>query len=222
MIPFEKINAAKHIVVLCSEESFANANVLYSYILTLHKKVSIVSEEKLPKKYAFLAWYDKVRSLAPSTADMQLKAGKDTFALYTALQQHEIKINQKMATALFAGLLMQYDSSKRSECSGMVFAAFSELIALGAAFKECVKYLQNFEPLSLLRLKAIMYTNMRLRDNARIAEVYICDEDLKRSGADMKAAVRILYDFLSLAHVVEVQLLKSDANNTIIKSIKEI
>jgi phosphoesterase RecJ-like protein len=222
LIPLEKIESAKHIVVLCDEESFANANVIYTYLLTLHKKVSLVSEEKLAKKYAFLPWYDKLRTTAPTSSDMFLESDTDTLSLFRFLQKHAIKINQKMATALYAGLMMQYNYCKRSDCDGMIFAAFSQLIELGAEYKICVKYLQNFEPLSLLRLKAILYANMRLHDNAREALVYICDEDLKRSGAGMKDAQRIMSDFLSIAHVQEVHLLKSDANNEIIKSIKEI
>jgi phosphoesterase RecJ-like protein len=222
LIPLEKIESAKHIVLVCDEESFANASVLYTYVLTLHKKVSLVCSEKLPKKYVCVPWYEKVRSNVPSSYDMTLDVASDTSTLYAFLKENDIKINQKMATALYAGFMLQYDYCKRSDCDGTVFAAFSQLIEHGAEYKKCVNYLQNSQALSFLRLKAILYANMRLHDNGREAMVYVCDEDLKRSGASMKDAQRIMSDFLSLAHVQEVHMLKSDANNEIIKSIKEI
>jgi len=222
LIPLKKIELAKHIVLICKEESFANANALYTYILTLHKKVSLVSDETFMSKYAFLPWHDKVRSHVPASSDMILEVSVDTLDLYAFFNENSVKINQKMATSLYAGLMMQYDCPKRSNCDSIVFTAFSELIKLGAEYKQCVKYLQNWQALSSLRLKGILYTNMSLCENATVAEVYVCDADLKRSGADMKEAKRIMSDFLSLAHVQEVRLLKSDANNKIIKSIKEV
>lgn len=221
MNPLEKIKSAKHITLLCDEKSFANACALYTYILTLHKKVSLVSFETIPENFTFLSWYDKLRKNIPSSSDMIFEVNYDTLMLFDFFKTSAIKINQKMATALCAGVLIEYNNFKSSACNAIVFAAFSELILLNAAYKECVKYLQNFESLSLLRLKAILYRNMCLCDNATVAQVYICDSDFKRSGADMKQAEKIMYDFLSLAHVVEVRLLQSDKNNEILKSIKE-
>ena len=52
---FKKIDAAKHIEIIVEAENLFVGSALYSYILTLHKKVSLVcKEERIDHKFSFL------------------------------------------------------------------------------------------------------------------------------------------------------------------------
>lgn len=213
---------AKHIVITADNSSFANANALYSYVLSLHKKVSLVVREKIDVKFSFLPWFSKIRETVPTSADMIIQSQNDSAALYYEFKKHEIPINQKMATALFAGLLESSEGFLSSTCNGTTFALASELIELKAQYLTCKEYLQKRDSLALFRLKSLMYKNMLQSSNGQVVSVYVTDEDFKSSGATLKDAQKVQKELLNMVHVREVALYKSDENNKIIKVIKEI
>ena len=219
MTDLTEIDSFSHIVLLCDADSFANASAIYSYILTKHKKVSIVCETAIAKKYSFLPWFDKLRTKVPTSADCTIVVDDDILFLYDFFQKSSVKINKKMATALYGALLEKYDYFTSSECSGIVFATASQLIELNAAYQECVKYLQYNQPLAYFRLQSILYNNMLLTQNATVAILFVCEEDFKESGASMEDAYVIMNDVLKMAHIQEVQLIQKDENNKILKSI---
>ena len=222
LIPLQKIQNASHILMRVNSDSFANASVIYSYILTLHKKVSMSYEKDIDNKLSFLPWFSKLRGVSPSSADLVLDISSDSKELFLFLKEHKIKINQKMATALYAGLLKQFASFTSTQCDGTIFAMASELISLKAEYKICLDYLQKRVSLSSLRLKAILLKNLLLKDDARKAYLHICDEDMKVSGGTLEDAYLIMREVLNLVNVSEVLLVKTDENNKIIKNLKEI
>jgi len=217
---FNDIDHAKHIVIRSDSSSFANANALYSYILSKHKKVSLVVTQKIDARFSFLPWYAKRRENIPASADLIIDMQPDTIALYDILKKKSVTINQKMATALFAGLLEFTEGFFHA--NGTAFAVASELIELKADYLTCKEFLQKREPLSLFRLKSLLYENMCQSANAQIMNVYISDEDLKCSGATEQDVERLLKEVLKIVHVKEVRLYKSDDKNKILKSIKEV
>ncbi|SFV67025.1 FIG146085: 3'-to-5' oligoribonuclease A, Bacillus type [hydrothermal vent metagenome] len=219
MINLTKIDSFSHIVLVCDDDSFANASAIYSYILTKHKKVSIVCESGISKKYAFLPWFEKLRKNLPSSADCSIVVDDDVLALFDFFQENGVKINKKMATALYGALLQRYDYFRSMECSGIVFATASQLIELKAEFQECMQYLQYNKPLAYFRLESILYKNMLLKQNATLAVVPLCEEDLKESGASVDDAYLIMQDILQMAHVQEVQLVQKNKKSKILKSI---
>lgn len=220
MIPFNDIDNAKHIVIKTDADSFANANVLYSYILSKHKKVSLVITQEIDAKFSFLPWYAKQRENTPASADLVIQAQPDTVALFGLLKKNSVVINQKMATALFAGLLKSTEGFLNAD--GTAFAIASGLIEQKADYFTCKEFLQKREPLALFRLKSLMYKKMRQSENAQIMNMYISDEDLKSSGATGKDVEKVLKEVLKIVHVKEVRLYKSDDKNKILKSIKEV
>jgi len=220
LINLEKIVSSKHIVLLANEETFANASALYSYVLTLHKKVSLVQKEAISLNSSFLPWFDKLRENVPSSADLIVEVDSDVLALYDFLKNQEVKINKKMATALYAGVFKRYKMFESDDVDGIVFALASELVTLNADHKICLKYLKYNESLASFRLKAIMYKNMLLTENAKVAVVAVCEEDFFSSGADINTAFSIMNELLCLAQVQEVKLVKSDEENRTIKIIK--
>jgi len=219
---FDDIKNAKHIVIQTDNLSFANANVLYSYVLTLHKKVSLVATEQIDEKFSFLSWFSHVRETVSKQADCTIEAKPDATELYFALKEEGVPVNQKMATALFGALLEFTQGFSNAKCTATAFGVAAELIELKADHLTCKEFLQRREPLSLFRLKSILYKKMLQSDNAQVVNMYISDEDLESSGASLKDAEKVMREVLKMVHVKEVRLCKSDENNKILKSIKEI
>ncbi len=221
MIPKKQINESKHILIKSDKESLAQASALYSYLLTQHKKVSLYADA-IDRRFSFLPWIDKVRTNVPTSADLEIDSNIEIMVLYTFLQESDVKINAKMATALYAGFLKRYKNFISDDVNGTVFAALSQLITLGAEHKQCVKHLCKEVPLSMIRLKALLFKTFLLKENGKVACVSINDADLLASGASMEDALDAATELLNVVHVQEVHLVKSDENNKIIKIIKDV
>jgi len=222
LIAFNDVKNAKYIVIITDNNSFANANALYSYILSEHKKVSLVVTQEIDAKFSFLPWYEKRRENIPASADLIIEVQPDSVALFDALKKNDIAINKKMATALFAGLLEFTEGFFNVTCNGTAFAIASELITLKAEHVTCKEFLQKRDSLALFRLKSLMYKTMVQSADAQVIKVYISNEDLKSTGATQRDVEKVQKELLKIVHVKEVILYKSDENNKILKSIKEI
>ncbi len=220
-INLQKIEDSSHILLVADSSSFFNASALYTYLLTLHKKVSLQTKEELPKKFSFASWFEKSRLLAKSNAEYIVKVNSNTQKLYTFFVENEIKINQKMATSLYAGMLEQFKVFSSAECDGIVFATVSQLIALKAEYKKCNDCLVYSESLSFLRLKSLLLGTLSLKREANVAELFLSEKQLKESGANLEDAYALMDEALRLVHVKEVKLIKSDENNKILKILKE-
>ena len=221
MIPLIKIDKAKNIVVLTDSSSFANASAFYTYILTLHKKVSLVSiDSELEQNLSCIPWFDSVKKNISSSSDLIIDIREENELLFFCFKKHNIKINKKMATSIYVSILKATDSFINESVDSKVFLALSELISLGADYKICNNFILKSLPLSLFRLKSIMYRDMFLRYNAKLAVLYINKESLEKSGATLEDAHTIMKETLTIAHVDSVILLDTDLDNKQIKIIK--
>ncbi len=222
MISLEAIGSAKHIVILTSSDSFADASALYTHILRLHKKVSIVSESQtVDNGLSFLPWFDKLRDIVPSSADVVIDLDLEIESLYNLLKLNDITINNKMATALYAGLIQRFDGFLSNDIDGTIFADVSELINSGADYKLCNQSIMKRGSLSALRLKAIMLKNMILINDSKAALFQVNNDEFKSSGADLSEAYEIIKEGLNLPYV-EIAILL-DSENRVLKLInKEI
>ncbi len=218
----QDIQSASHIEIEVQEESLALGSALYTYILTRHKKVSFVCKtKKIDLKYSFLPWIEKIRTTNYLSADLNLKLQSSFLELFKALKLLGIKINPKMATALYSALILETDNFTNSKTDGTFFAIASELIQSGAEHKKSVQYLIKRCKLSELRLKSIMFNKMILRDSSKIAEFKLSEDDFKATGTTVCDAQKIMREALGLEYVQSVVLL--DKNSKIIKKIsKEI
>ena len=218
----EDIKSARHIELEVNEESLALGSALYTYILTQHKKVSFVCKIKeVNKKYSFLPWFEKLRVTNHSSADLSISLKSSSVELFKALKFANIKINPKMATALYSALILETQNFTNSKTDGTIFAIASELVKSGAQHQKSVQYLVKRATLSELRLKAFMLRSMTLKENAKVAEFIISEDDFKASGATLEDALKIMQEAFTLEYVQYVLLL--DENNKIIKTIsKEI
>lgn len=210
---------AKHILLLTGSDSFANTSALYSYVLTLHKKVSIQKVDDIEMSVSCLSWFDKIRDNAPLSADYIVNVSTDTKLLFDFFIKNEIKINKKMATSLYAGLLKQYKGFVSDDCDAKIFAISSKLIDLGAEYKLVNECLFEKMPLALFRLKAILFQSICLTKNATHAKVYVSSDDLKASGTLLKDAYAIMYEIKNIVNVKRVTLYKHDDENRELKTI---
>ena len=219
MTLLQDINNAKHIVIEFDEEYLASASALYTYVLRLHKKVSLLCpNQDLEARFSFLPWFNKIKKSGYSSADLHVELKLSALELYALFEKNTIIINQKMATSLYAGLLIETDGFKKIDSNGMIFAMAKQLVEAKAEYKSCTKYILNTKSLAHLRLKAILLKKMILQKNATIALIDIDENDLKSSGANLKDALEILKEALTLPHVKEAILEK---DKKILKKIKK-
>lgn len=222
MISLKSIEEAKHITILTSSASFSDASALYTHILRLHKKVSVVCENgTVDKRFSFLPWFDKLRNAVGSSSDLVLDLDRESEPLYELFKRDEISINKKMATALYAGLLERFNGFLSPEADGTTFALASELIDNGADYKLCNQFIMQRASLSMLRLKAIMLKAMLLINDSKAAFFLLSDDDLKSSGANYNEAYEIMNEALNLPYV-EMSILVSSENEILKLKMKEI
>lgn len=221
MISLKEIEKARNITILTDNRSFASASALYTHILRLHKKVNLVSQNgTLKVKLSCIPWFDKVRVTAGSSADLIIDMRLENGSLYELFKKEKITINKKMATALYADYLQRYDGFLNDEIDGIVFASISELIAYGAEYKLCNYMIMKNLPLSLIRLKSLLFRKMFLKESARIAIFEISLDDLKSSGASFEDVEVVLSEALNIVHVEKVVLLDADDENKLLKLIE--
>ena len=137
-----------------------------------------------------------------------------TTLVYDVLQASGVKINQKMALALYAGLIEETKCFAGIDSHGMVFALAKELISYGANHADVVKNILHSRSLGALRLKALMFEKMRFLFDARIVCFYLDCEDMKRTGARAVDAEFALEEALYLATVDVCMLIKEESQDS--------
>lgn len=143
-----------------------------------------------------------------------------TEILHDFFKENGVKINKKMATALYAGLLDDSDAFLSDEVDGTTFALAKELIERGADFKLCNKNIIKSVSLAALRLKAVMFKNMSLEFDARVALFCVSDEEMRVTGAVSEDCEAALEESLNLIHVEAALLLKQNSDFTIKGSLR--
>ena len=215
---FKEIKSAQHIEIIVDKEYLFVASALYTYILTLHKKVSLVCKDDLVDyKYSFLPWFEKIKRTDTPSADYKVVLDCSVLELFEMFKKLDIKINKKIATALYGAVLYETQGFTNSVLNGTFFAVSSELISAGAEYKLATTALIKSTTLGFLRLKSIMLEKMVLQNNAKAAVFVICDDDLKSTSASLLDAQNIMLEALELRYVEMVVLLDSDNKYEIIK-----
>ena len=259
----KRIDEAKHVVVIShinpDADSLGSASAFYTYLLTLHKKVSFFCVTKdINNKLSFIPWFEKIRNTFPSSADLAIAldcgnisrlgveldidlinidhhqsndsygeynllntdAISTTMILYNFFKDNGIKINKKIATAFYAGLLDDSNGFLDERVDGTIFAVIKHLVDSGADTKLCNKYIMQYMSLAAFRLKAIMLMNMQLFNNAKVAVFIVKDKDMLASGAVGEDCEFALEESLYLPSVEVALLLKENSNLTIKGSLR--
>ena len=112
----KKIDEAKHITVIAhinpDADSFGSASAMYTYLLTLHKKVSFFCVTKdINQKLSFLPWFDKVRDSFPSSCDLAIALDCGTLSrIGYKVECDLINIDHHKSNSLY-GVLSLVDST---------------------------------------------------------------------------------------------------------------
>ncbi len=142
-----------------------------------------------------------------------------TEVVYDFFVANDIKINAKMATSLYAGLVDDSDSFKSRDCTIKTFAMAQSLLESGAEHAMAITNLYHKKSLSYIRLKSIMLGAMELIADARVAIFDIDRESFNRSGAFIADAKAICEEALSLS-MVEVVVLFAESVDDVVVSIR--
>jgi bifunctional oligoribonuclease and PAP phosphatase NrnA len=139
-----------------------------------------------------------------------------TQVIYDFFNDHEIRINQKMATALYAGLLDDSSNFLSYKTDVKTFDMAKDLCELGAEIQTVSNYISKYLPLSAFRLKGAMMRDVRLYDNAGIAFFVVSQKMLEQYGAHPKDCETALEEGLYLP-TVEVSVLLCETKDLSIK-----
>lgn len=126
--------------------------------------------------------------------------------LYEWFLEQDIKINGKMAHALYAGLMDDTKCFRDPRCTVKIFGMAHRLLELGADHEECVNGLYNTKSLASLRLQSEMLKHMKLVLDGRLALFVVDQELLARTGASLGDCKSVLDEAMALK-VVKVALL---------------
>ncbi|MCK9473314.1 bifunctional oligoribonuclease/PAP phosphatase NrnA [Sulfurimonas sp.] len=143
-----------------------------------------------------------------------------TAVLYNFFKASSAKINIKIATALYAGILDDSDAFLSQNVDGTTFATVSELIELGAEHQLCNKKVLKSVSLASLRLKSVMFKNMTLEQDAKVAVFCVSEEEMRATGALGVDCEAPLKESLHLPNVKVALLLRQKKNFTIKGSLR--
>lgn len=151
---------------------------------------------------------------------VEVEAISTTEVLYNFFKTNGFKVNKKMATALYAGLLDDSEAFLSPMVDGTTFAIVQELIEQGADFKLCNRSIVKSVSLAALRLKAIMFKKMSLECDARVALFCVSYEEMRASGAMPEDCENPLEESLNLGYVKVALLLRQNSDFTIKGSLR--
>ena len=132
--------------------------------------------------------------------------------LYEWFVAETIKINGKMANALYAGLMDDTGCFSDPQCTPSTFMMAHSLVQLGADHTQCVNALFNSHSLASFRLKGEMSRRMKLLCDARVALFEVDQALLESTGARLRDSKAVVDEALSLK-TVEVALLVAQLKN---------
>ncbi|MDP3301328.1 MAG: bifunctional oligoribonuclease/PAP phosphatase NrnA [Sulfuricurvum sp.] len=130
-----------------------------------------------------------------------------TQVVYEWFIGQDIKINGKMANALYAGLMDDTKCFRDPRCTLKIFSMAHRLLELGANHEECVNGLYNSKTLASLRLQAEMLKRMQLVLDGQLALFEVDQELLVFTGASLGDCKAVLDEAVTLKIVNTALLL---------------
>ncbi len=131
-----------------------------------------------------------------------------------------IKINAKMATALYAGLAEDTLGFMSRRCDASVHEMSAALLHLGADAAAANRSLFLQRPLSALRLKAMMLDALQLLSDGQVAFLPVTRRMMEQSGAEPQACEYALHEALGLPTVRVAMMLYERRDGTLKGSLR--
>jgi len=129
-----------------------------------------------------------------------------TQVVYEWFVTKTIKINGKMANALYAGLMDDTSCFSDAQCTSSTFSMAHSLLQLGADHAQCVQALFNSHSLASFRLKGEMLKRMKILHDGRVAVFEVDQALFASSGAVLQDCKAVVDEALSLK-TVQIALL---------------
>lgn len=148
------------------------------------------------------------------------KAISTTQVLYDLFLTEGIKVNPKMATALYAGLLDDSHCFTSTKTDAAVFSMACELLRCGADIALCSKSLVQTLSLAAMRLKGWMLTHAALSCEGRIVTILVSNAVMEATGARQVDCEAALEESLFLPTVEVALMLRENRDGSIKGSIR--
>jgi phosphoesterase RecJ-like protein len=143
-----------------------------------------------------------------------------TQVLYELFEDHGIKLNTKMATSLYAGLLDDSLGFLSEKTDARAFAMAAVLSKAGADTRGCAIELFERRSLAAMRLKGMMLQKMSLVQNGDIVLLKVTREMLLQSGAHAADCEAVLHESMGLPTVKVAVLLRERRDGSIKGSLR--
>ena len=143
-----------------------------------------------------------------------------TQVLFDLFSENEIKINPKMATALYAGLLDDSHGFLAPKTDARSFKMAADLTEAKAEISACAQALFHHNSLAALRLKGMMFEKMYLLFDARVVVHLVTREMMAESGGREVDCEAALEESMGLPHVELALMLRENRNGTIKGSLR--
>ncbi len=143
-----------------------------------------------------------------------------TQVLFDLFNENEIKINPKMATALYAGLLDDSHGFLAPKTNARSFKMAAALTDAKADISVCAQALFHQNSLAALRLKGMMFEKMYLLFEARVVVHLVTREMMQASGGREVDCEAALEESMGLPHVELALMLRENRNGTIKGSLR--
>ena len=143
-----------------------------------------------------------------------------TQVLFDLFHEHKIKINPKMATALYAGLLDDSHGFLAPKTDARSFKMAAALSEAKADITTCADELFHQNSLAALRLKGLMLEKMYLLFDARVVIHLVTKEMLAHSGGREVDCEAALEESMGLPHVELALMLRENRDGTIKGSLR--
>lgn len=153
---------------------------------------------------------------------IDVSAISTTQVLFDLFNQEKIKINPKMATALYAGLLDDSHAFLAPKSDARSFKMAAHLAEAGAEIQRCSDALFHFNSLAALRLKGLMLSQMQLLFEAEVVVHLVDREMMLQSGAKEVDCEAALQESMGLPHTRLALLLRENRDGSIKGSLRSV
>ncbi|MFC2074384.1 bifunctional oligoribonuclease/PAP phosphatase NrnA [Campylobacterota bacterium] len=140
--------------------------------------------------------------------------------LYDFFKSNEIKLNAKMATALYAGLADDSQNFTTDKTDERTFLMAADLIKSGADNALCTKMLFKERSLASMRMKAKMLSAARLYCSGRVVSTLVERSFFEETGAYEVDCEEALHETLELANVEVALMLRHTKDGRIKGSLR--
>ncbi|MBN2870234.1 MAG: DHH family phosphoesterase [Campylobacterales bacterium] len=124
-----------------------------------------------------------------------------TETVYDFFVANGVKINGKMALSLYAGLVDDSRCFSAPGCNAKTFATAHALIEAGADHATCIEWLYRRRSLASLRVRGILWKEMRLLLDGRLAFFDVRLSHMEETGATISECKKVLEEALGMRSV---------------------